>query len=369
MVDVISIVVAVVALLGTLAQAALTGWFSLHSEDKKRQDILRATFSKYHDPLHLAADDLSVKLINIISYGVAAGTTYATGPYEDPGAQGYSVMHTSFVFAQFFAWVNILRRDTEFLRPHAISGSAGADVMELLARIRSVLRSGYHARFQIATGVQSAMGEIATAPESSDGKGQLRCIGFVAFCEKWRSEPGFQAWFDPIVQGTRDLSSQTNAQNASDRLMILQHLLSDLINVLDPEHIHSYAKGHCEGNPPRCMCTKCATANLKAGEQGDLGKNLGFHFPEPFVQNMPLAEQWKIGGVSVNPPPRASTEKHMKHGPVFVAPNKVAFAESQALAELWKQGQSHHHQRDRSPSTAHRHHHRHHSGPPGAGPY
>jgi len=234
MVDVISIVVAVVALLGTLAQAALTGWFSLHSEDKKRQDILRATFSKYHDPLHLAADD-------------------ATGPYEDPGAQGYSVMHTSFVFAQFFAWVNILRRDTEFLRPHTTSGSAGGDVMELLARIRSVLRSGYHPRFQIATGVQSAMGEIATAPESSDGKGQLRCIGFAAFCEKWRSDSEFQAWFDPIVQGIRDLSSQTNAQVASDRLLILQHLLSD-----------------------RGVCAQNAQARVRKLEnKEDLGKNLG----------------------------------------------------------------------------------------------
>ncbi|KAF9068221.1 hypothetical protein BDP27DRAFT_1327553 [Rhodocollybia butyracea] len=239
MVDVISIVVAVVALLGTLAQAALTGWFSLHSEDKKRQDILRATFSKYHDPLHLAADDLS---------------HLRDRPVEDPGAQGYSVMHTSFVFAQFFAWVNILRRDTEFLRPHTTSGSAGADVMELLARIRSVLRSGYHPRFQIATGVQSAMGEIATAPESSDGKGQLRCIGFAAFCEKWRSDSEFQAWFDPIVQGIRDLSSQTNAPVASDRLMILQHLLET----------------------HRGVCAQSAQARVRRPEnKEDLVENLG----------------------------------------------------------------------------------------------
>ncbi|KAF9062051.1 hypothetical protein BDP27DRAFT_1428338 [Rhodocollybia butyracea] len=246
MVDIISIVVAVVALLGTLAQATLTSWFSLHSEGKKRKDILRATFSKYHDPLHLAADDLAVKLTTIIY-----GSTNTNRSYEDP----YSVVHTSFVFAQFFAWVNILHRDTEFLRPHAASGLAGADVMGLLSQIRLVLRSVYDPwfqiaagpQFQIATGVQSAMGEVATAPELSDGKGQLCCIGFATFCHKWQTDPEFQTWFDPIVQGIRDLAGHIDTRDIIDRLLILQHLLSDLIDVLDPKHIHSSSGGHYEG--------------------------------------------------------------------------------------------------------------------------
>ncbi|KAF9065630.1 hypothetical protein BDP27DRAFT_1424608 [Rhodocollybia butyracea] len=219
-VNIISIAVAVVALIGTVTQAALAGWFNLHSEkrkrqdshlseEKKRQESLRATPPKYHDPLHLAADDLSVKLINIISYGFAhelAQNTYTS--HDDPGVEGYSVKHTSFAFAQFFAWVHILRRDTEFLRPHTTPGSAGADVIKLLARIRSVLRSGFQPRFQIATGVQSAMGEIATTSDSPDGTGQLRCIGYAAFCEKWAKEPAFRTWFDPIVRGVRDLARQ-----------------------------------------------------------------------------------------------------------------------------------------------------------------
>ncbi|KAE9391043.1 hypothetical protein BT96DRAFT_980028 [Gymnopus androsaceus JB14] len=221
MVDIVSIVVAVVALLGTVAQAALTGWFGIHSDEKKRQDSLRATLSKYHDPLHLAADDLSVKLINIISYGFASAVTRG---YSDPSVQAYSVIHTSFkfVFAQFFAWVNILRRDTEFLRPHTIPGSAGAEVIQLLSRIQSVLRSGYQSRFQIATGIQSAMGEIATVPESPDGRGQLRCIGFAKFCDRWRTEPDFKDWFNPIIHGIGAMANRNIL--ADERLMILQHL-------------------------------------------------------------------------------------------------------------------------------------------------
>ncbi|KAF9074057.1 hypothetical protein BDP27DRAFT_1317925 [Rhodocollybia butyracea] len=350
-VNIVSIAVAVLALLGTVAQAALTGWFSLHSEEKKRQASLRATFSKYHDPLHLAADDLSVKLINIISYGFVhelAEHTYI-GPNDDPGVQGYSVKHTSFVFAQFFAWVNILRRDTEFLRPHTASGSAGADVIELLARIRSVLRSGFHPRFQIATGIQSAMGEIATTSDSLDGKGQMRCIGFAAFCEKWATEPAFRTWFDPIVQGVRDLASQPK-DVADNRLLILQHLLSDLIDVLDPEHIHSYAKGHCEGRPPRCMCTKCATIIFRAGEQGGFGQELKepwkqaqVPFPGPFMQvhsTRPSAEQSKLTRppqlVQSHHPRSASLGEHKKQTVLKTG----SFVQSQQLAEQWKSGTS-----------------------------
>ncbi|KAF9059959.1 hypothetical protein BDP27DRAFT_438773 [Rhodocollybia butyracea] len=259
MVDIVSIVVAVVALLGTVAQAVLAGWFEMHSEEKKRLESLRATFSKYHDPLHLAASDLSMQITKIIHNDSTSSATWSDQ------VRMYNIMHTSFVFAQFFAWANILRRDTEFLRPRTKSGSAGTDIIVLLARIRSVLRSGFTEQFLIATGIQSAIGEIATAPESPDGKGQLRCIGFATFCEKWRREADFKDWFDPVVLGLEAMAGSdvlTNEDRARPngrlRLWIIQHLLSDLIDILDPELAHNYTKVHYDGKLKNCMCRRCA---------------------------------------------------------------------------------------------------------------
>ncbi|KIK54559.1 hypothetical protein GYMLUDRAFT_48704 [Collybiopsis luxurians FD-317 M1] len=282
MVDVVSIVVAVLALLGTIAQAVVTAWFNHHSEEKKRQISLRSTFSKYHDPLHLAADDLSLKLITIIpsspsdtvtpmpsvawqgpslvqrgTYEGQQGAAYQDWEIAVPLNDRYSETHTCFVFAQFFAWVYILRRDTEFLRPHTTLGSAGAEVIQLLARIRAALRSPSR-RFLIVTGIQSAMGEISTVmvQESQDGKGQLRCIGYAAFCDRWTKDPVFRSWFHPIVEGVRDGTSE-------EKLVILQHLLTDLLNILDPEHIHTTAAGYSPKILRSCTCKMCASAKSR----------------------------------------------------------------------------------------------------------
>ncbi|KIK54558.1 hypothetical protein GYMLUDRAFT_902492 [Collybiopsis luxurians FD-317 M1] len=277
MVDVVSIVVAVIALLGTLAQAAVTAWFSHHSEEKKRQISLQSTFSKYHDPLHLAADELSSKLITVIQPQLASvrprwqGTHGRLQATPEPLDDAYSETHTSFVFAQFFAWAYILRRDTEFLRPHTTPGSAGAEVIQLLARIRAILRAPSR-RFHIVTGIQSAMGEISTVmvQESQDGKGQLRCIGYAAFCDKWTKDPTFRTWFHPIVEGLKDGRSE-------EKLVILQHLLTDLTDVLDPQHIHTAAAGHSPLFIQSCDCKKCKAAKLRSpNSPHDLKRHFDF---------------------------------------------------------------------------------------------
>ncbi|KAJ3919793.1 hypothetical protein F5877DRAFT_77716 [Lentinula edodes] len=273
MVDVISIVVAVLALLGTIAQAALSAFFGIYSEERKRRIDLQTTFSKYHDPLHLAADDLSAKLINIIDYNFASVILNES----EPELQTYGITHTCFVFAQFFAWVYILRRDTEFLRPNTTLNSAGAEVIQLLAHIREILRSGHVKRFRILSGIQSAIGEITTEKEMQDSSqvGQLRCLGYAAFCERW-ADPTFRAWFRPIVDGLKALA-QGRDVDREDRLLILQHLLSDLTDVLDPEHIHSTAGGHGKKSSSWCICRKCQYPERKEAHlTGTLGKKEQF---------------------------------------------------------------------------------------------
>ncbi|KAE9398326.1 hypothetical protein BT96DRAFT_1020189 [Gymnopus androsaceus JB14] len=249
MVDVVSIVVAALALLGTIAQAALSAWFGIYSEGQKRKSALQSTFSKYHDPLHIAADDLSSKLINLIDYGFASLALNE----EEPELQAYAITHTCFVFAQFFAWAHIFRRDTVFLRPHTTTGSPGAEVILLLSRIREVLRSGHTKKFRILSGIQSAIGEISTI-DSQEGDGQLRCIGYAAFCEKWTTDPSFRAWFRPITDG-------------------LYVIAQNLVDVLDPGQIHSAAEGHCRPGQIAQMCICNTAKRTDSDEEKSFGRS------------------------------------------------------------------------------------------------
>lgn len=58
MVDVVSIVIAAVSLIGSLVAAAFTGWITWFIDEVKRRADAKKLVAKYHDPLILAALDL-----------------------------------------------------------------------------------------------------------------------------------------------------------------------------------------------------------------------------------------------------------------------------------------------------------------------
>ncbi|KAK1235622.1 hypothetical protein PQX77_001141 [Marasmius sp. AFHP31] len=251
MVDIVAIVVAALALLGTLTQAAVSGWLNLHSEERKRRDRVLDILAKYRDPLCRAAEDLSYKLINIVDDNFAVFAS-ETAPER---RRSYAFLHTSYVFGQFFAWVHILRHDTQFLMPPSID-TTSREMNSILTNIRMTLLTDQIASpFSLWSGEQLAISEIMIVRDPKDDGGQVRCMGFATFCQKWKADKEFRNWFIPIVEGLNVLSTSTRRTDY-ERLQSFQHLLVDLLELLKD---HRSASGifRCEDAPAWCRCKAC----------------------------------------------------------------------------------------------------------------
>ncbi|THU83360.1 hypothetical protein K435DRAFT_844074 [Dendrothele bispora CBS 962.96] len=194
----VSLIVACLALAGTVINSAFTAWQNLYLEKMKHRNTFETVVSKYRDPLHNAATDLSSKLVNLMDKGLANLNSYR---------DDYVVKHTCFVIGQFLSWVYILRIELQFLHPLSDMGR----IYMTLNKIRKVLLTDSYSdsytdtSFMIWSGEQQAIGEIMTV-EGKDGR--MKCMGFSTFVREWDKDDGaselqLQKWFNTIVAAIR----------------------------------------------------------------------------------------------------------------------------------------------------------------------
>lgn len=112
----VSIVIAVIALAGTVISVGTSTWMTLHSEEHKRLSALEKVLAKYREPLLLAAQDLHSRIYNITENHLML--YYQRPDQHDPDSTNRNddlLRYTCFLFGQFFSWVYILRFETQFL--------------------------------------------------------------------------------------------------------------------------------------------------------------------------------------------------------------------------------------------------------------
>jgi hypothetical protein len=138
-------------------------------------------------------------------------------------------LNTLFLVAQFFAWLEILRLDMQFLDLGEIEETAL--LSQRLSRVTDIFASTsrYQDDFYIYRGEQRAMGELlvitrAVATEQS----RLECMGYAGFVGHY-DNPAFAAWFERFR-----LAIATLPSSRADRLRDIQNALIDLIEFLDP---------------------------------------------------------------------------------------------------------------------------------------
>ena len=141
---------------------------------RRRQEERTDLMSQVRDPLLWAAFDLQSRVYNIV-------VGHFLPIYRDGGSaeqKSYAQRNTLFLFAQYFAWVEIVRRSVRFLD---LGGpSDNRRVVDHLSRISSVLNSDGFSDllFLIFRGDQRAIGEIMIESAPS---GELGCIGYAEF--------------------------------------------------------------------------------------------------------------------------------------------------------------------------------------------
>lgn len=178
-----------------------------------------------------AGYDLQSRLFNIINKAFLK--VYHVRGTESQRA--YAVENTVFLFCQFLAWNEIIRRQIQFLNLGADSGTK--DLREIQDNIYSTLQTDrFGPGFRIFAGDQRAIGEMMI--ETRDG--ELQCIGYAKYMRLlcWLQIPDDERvyanyWLKPLRDDVIAMAS--NILPFRGRVIALQNSLIDMLDALDPD--------------------------------------------------------------------------------------------------------------------------------------
>lgn len=191
------------------------------ANDRQAQtaELVRA----YRNPLLRAAYDLQSRIWNIHRGFRGRGDE-----------QDYFVANTLYVIAEFFGWLEIVRREAQFL--DLADERETAALKDALDRIQGTFASTSRRRadsLYVYRGQQRAIGElmIVELAEPRPSGARSTCLGYAAFVERMESPP-FATWLARPRERISDLTGPDLA-----RLVEVQHALIDLIDRLDPDRV------------------------------------------------------------------------------------------------------------------------------------
>lgn len=211
-----ALVLALIALAGSLFSTLATT-FGFPAIQARRDS--RKLLDAYREPLLAASYELQARLHNILRLHFIE--TYVTD--EKHGKQDSAIETTLYVFAQFFGWRELIRRDVHYL-PFATDKQT-REFAQLLRDIgNTFLSDGYGPQFMIWRVEQRGLGERMI----SSTENKLGCLGYASFIEH-RAE--MAEWLQPIERDLKNIDDK-----GRQRLTEIQHLLLDLVRRLDDKH-------------------------------------------------------------------------------------------------------------------------------------
>ncbi|MGH8904090.1 MAG: hypothetical protein ACRDYA_21020 [Egibacteraceae bacterium] len=231
-----SFVSAVIALLSVVlssraarATVMLKHELEMHQRRSSKEELVQELMARYREPLVRAAFDLQSRIYNIMRQGFLV--KYRTEGTEDE--QEYAVRNTLFVLAEYLGWVEILRREVQFLDLGDVERNR--QLVERLETVGDILATDQRITdpgFRLFRGQQRALGELMIELiDVKDEPFRSRCIGYAAFVAKLEAEPSFGRWFDRLEADVERLAADLTC--GSERLIPLQQALIDLIDFLD----------------------------------------------------------------------------------------------------------------------------------------
>lgn len=214
---------AITAVLTVAATLLLTRFRRRDEKTDKAAELL----SLYRDPLLSAAFELQSRLYNIVRRRFLQ-TYYKQG---DDIVARYAEDSTLWILAQYLGWVEILRREVQFLDLGSVAENRR--LQDRLAVIGGTLASDSLAgRFRIFRAHQRAVGEVMIRRPDAEGA-RPYCLGYAEFV-RLRENADFWQWFRSLED---DLAEIAKAPRAHDRLVVLQRAAVDLVDSLDPDRI------------------------------------------------------------------------------------------------------------------------------------
>ena len=229
-------------------------------ESLKQRRLIRRRIRKYSYPLLQAASDVELRIDNMLRNGVKNDwlgckimreIEQGKGFLEDPDKRGYFLLSSLYVFARYFAWVEILRREARFVEfPF---GKESNGLFGVLHKVNNAFRcttlwsnSPEKQHFKDSTGlyrhVQSAIGETMIVERNKE----LECLSFREFANKYRSPENsdFRFWLRSLASYFEGLSGvditdiekmlEESGEYRVLRLVAIQYWVFELVCFLDP---------------------------------------------------------------------------------------------------------------------------------------
>ncbi|MFC9425790.1 hypothetical protein [Streptomyces sp. NPDC056987] len=232
--DSLSLVSAIAAVCG----AAVAALFSYWQQRRLRSWEQHNYMDRYGASLAWASFDLQTRLYNILrghvvdtspSLGFGFLTSFLTRGTDHEAH--FVRRSTVFVLAEYLGWVEILRRDIQFL--DLGRSRVNTQIMLQISRIGASLAridtvSNELRLFRVQ---QRAIGELMIHPDGEPGR--RRCLGYAEFCTKLEHDNDFAEWFSVLLADMDRLAADTAP--AITRLQDLQTQLVTLIDLLDPK--------------------------------------------------------------------------------------------------------------------------------------
>lgn len=192
---------------------------------RKRNSVL----NKYREFICSAAFELQSRLYNVL----AADFLYYAD-HKDPSYVENVRFYTAFLFGQFFGWKEILRKEMHYLNFR--EGVEETLLLEKLDAVENYFSSDHlvsDSSFMIFKGEQRAIGEFMMV--YNDAIKSYECRSYSSFTEALKEE-SFQKWMKPLSQHIESSIKEYEEQGEfeSERLMLIQSVLIDIIDILDP---------------------------------------------------------------------------------------------------------------------------------------
>jgi hypothetical protein len=225
--NVLSIVTALISVSGAL----ISFRFSRRATQHDRVAAAEASAVKFREPLIQAAFNLETRLYNILKQDFLGRFLLSDVAVQD---RDYAVDNTLYVLGQYFCWVEIIRRESQYMDPRDPRRNRAVGTQ--LEEIRDVFASSERFEdsvFRLFRGEQRALGEVmlAPVPEPHDGLPRWECLGYAAFVTALRNDE-FGRWFTQLSEDITAVAKEPDLHR--DRLVRAQNALVGLIEVLDP---------------------------------------------------------------------------------------------------------------------------------------
>ena len=226
----VSLAGAVISAGAAVATVVLTRRASVRDRQRAASELAL----RYREPLLHAAFNLQTRLYNIASPTNVFLQRFLTN--GTPAEAEYARLNTVYLLGQYLCWSEILRREGQFIDP--VDLGRDREVMACMEQVREVLSDSVTFTdpvLRVFRGEQRAIGEVllTTTDNPSERVGpRWDCLGYAGFVKALEGKDTAR-WLTGLLADVDRLADGLEKHRA--RLVALQHVLLQLINLLDPD--------------------------------------------------------------------------------------------------------------------------------------